>query len=287
MIERSQRSGFTIEPTPNHGPRQFNGAACDPSGSCIVVGTGDSGSVITPLIERDPSRASRSREGTSICRVVLAIMLADRAILRRGTLAHRAGVHGRAGAGGVQLIGQWSDPSSGIDTDNGLRANHADCRSADWLGRDPKGDRPGRRGVRRRDRRRDEADRLQWVAHLHAHDCDCNGYRARRGSTSQRHNGLRSRFLDHAAAYAAAKTLFRDDPDLLLDVKPADLPEYFEAHTAAGSGPARFVARYGHLHGVTNVTPLNFCVTAKTKKQIEQLQHHLTSSAATVQVTGP
>src|SRR4051812_45342707 len=31
-------------------------------------------------------------------------------------------------------------------------------------------------------------------------------------------------YLDHAAAYRAAKVLFHDDPDLLLDVKPTDLP---------------------------------------------------------------
>ncbi len=60
------------------------------------------------------------------------------------------------------------------------------------------------------------------------------------------------RFLNHDDAYAAAKKLFGDDPDLLFDVSPKDLPESFRVALTQGAGAA-FATRFRAGAGVASV----------------------------------
>jgi hypothetical protein len=97
------------------------------------------------------------------------------------------------------------------------------------------------------------------------------------------------RFLDHAAAYADAKKLFHDDPDLLTDVKPSDLPEYFQLRTLSGTDRSQLAAKYAHLSGVANASAVDLCssMTASKAQQIDRLRHQLRNSLQTVPARQP
>ncbi len=66
-------------------------------------------------------------------------------------------------------------------------------------------------------------------------------------------------YLDHNAAYAAAKKLFADDPDLLLDVKPSDLPVSFRVSLRDAKQVENIARQFTGRPGVSNVnTPARF-----------------------------
>jgi len=67
------------------------------------------------------------------------------------------------------------------------------------------------------------------------------------------------KYLDHKAAYATAKKLFADDPDLLLDVKPSDLPVSYRVSLRDAKQVENIARQFTGRPGVTNVnTPARF-----------------------------
>ena len=60
-------------------------------------------------------------------------------------------------------------------------------------------------------------------------------------------------FLDHQAAYGVFKKLFADQPVLIQDETPADLPESFRIEVRAGEPIDALVNRIEHLPGVAQV----------------------------------
>ena len=64
---------------------------------------------------------------------------------------------------------------------------------------------------------------------------------------------IKDTYLDHQAAYAEFKRLFRDQPVLIENETPQSLPESFRVELRDGALTSQVAARYRHLPGVQSV----------------------------------